>query len=265
MKIGFVQTTPVFGKVNANVEAAADLVRRHPADLLVLPEFFNTGYLFTSADEVRSMAEPVPGGPTTQFLKTLAAETGTILVAGLPESDAGKFFNTSVMVTPGGTVHTYRKTHLFDREKLFFAPGNTGFQVIDTGTVRVGMMICFDWFFPESARSLALAGAQIIAHPANLVLPHCPAAMITRCLENRLFAVTANRAGCEERGGHRLQYIGNSRIIGPNGVVLAESREESMRCRVVDIDPTRADNKRINSRNDLLEDRRTTLYRFRAD
>jgi len=265
VKAGFIQMTPEFGQIERNLDIAGGLVRRHPADLLVLPEFFNTGYLFVSHDEVRALAESIPGGPTTEYLRNLASETGSTLVAGLPERDGETLYNTAVLVSPDGTYRRYRKTHLFDREKLFFTPGDTGFQVVDTRTARIGLMICFDWFFPESARTLALGGAQIIAHPANLVLPHCPQAMVTRCLENRVFAVTANRAGTENRDGMQLTYIGNSRVIGPDGRVLAACGDESAACRVVEIDPGRADSKRLNDRNDLFHDRRTAFYELGTD
>ena len=84
-------------------------------------------------------------------------------------------------------------------KKLWFTPGNTGFNVFQTGIGPVGIMICFDWLFPESMRTLALQGAQVIAHPANLVLPHCPSAMPIRCLENKVYAITVNRTGREQR------------------------------------------------------------------
>jgi len=96
-----------------------------------------------------------------------------------------------VLTGPDGVIGIYRKTHLFSEEKLYFTPGNTGFRVWETGICRIGIMICFDWFFPESMRSLTLQGAEVIAHPANLVLPHCPGAMPVRCLENGVYAVTA--------------------------------------------------------------------------
>ena len=92
----------------------------------------------------------------------------------------------------------------------------------DIGLARIGLMVCFDWFYPESVRTLALKGADIVAHPSNLVLPHCPDAMITRCLENRVFAVTCNRIGSEERGGkEKLSYIGTSEIVSPTGKILS--------------------------------------------
>ncbi|MBN1878758.1 acyltransferase [bacterium] len=262
MRIGFVQMTPVFGETCHNVNHAEMLIRQVTADLLVLPEFFATGYLFTDEREVWSLAEPVEGGYTTGRLVSISRETGTALVAGLPERAGKSCFNSAVMVTPEGDLYVYRKTHLFDREKLFFNPGDTGFEVFTWRDVRVGIMICFDWFFPESARTLALAGAQIITHPSNLVLPHCPQAMVTRCLENRVFAVTANRGGSEKRGSMYLNYIGNSRIIDPGGKVLGQAGDEETAVVITDVNPWESDNKQITSRNDLFADRRSEQYRL---
>lgn len=260
MRIGFIQMTPAFGDREVNLDQVEKLVGTMKADLIVLPEFFATGYLFSDIAEVTALAEPIPGGITTTGLLRISRNSGTALVAGLPERDGKHLFNSAVLVTPEGVLHTYRKTHLFDREKLFFSPGDTGFRVWEWRGIRIGIMICFDWYFPESARALALAGAQIIAHPSNLVLPHCPSAMITRSLENRIFSVTCNRSGSETRHDMSLKYIGNSRIINPKGIVLGQAGDENTAVVTVEIDPLEADDKRVTSRNDLFSDRRTDLY-----
>ena len=122
-------------------------------------------------------------------------------------------------------------------------------------------MVCFDWFYPEAARTLALKGADIICHPSNLVLPHCPEAMVTRCLENHVFSITANRIGSERRGGKKkLTYIGKSEVVGPRGRVLHRAPEKREKLAIVEIDPAEARDKSLNPYNDLLKDRRTALY-----
>ena len=121
------------------------------------------------------------------------------------------------------------------------------------------MMICFDWRFPESARKLALLGAQIICHPSNLVMPHCPDAMVTRALENNVYTITCDRIGKENRIGREIRFIGKSRIISPDGHVLAQLEAEEGYLET-EIDPELADNKAITPHNEIFSDRRPEFY-----
>ena len=261
MKVGFYQFNPLFGEITRNLDHVSNRLSQVQCDLMVLPELFASGYQFISKQEVEELAEPVPDGPTTQRLIELARAGRMVLVAGLPERDGAQYYNSAVIVGPSGFVGCYRKTHLFYEETLFFSPGQTGFDVWDIGFAKVGIMVCFDWFYPESARTLALKGADIICHPSNLVLPHCPEAMVTRCLENRVFSITANRIGSEERGGKkRLTYIGQSEIVSPRGAILSRAPSDQENLCVLDINPHEARNKSLNPYNDLLRDRRTDLY-----
>jgi predicted amidohydrolase len=159
----------------------------------------------------------------------------------------------------GDVIGTYRKVHLFDREKDLFEPGDRGFTVVAVSGVRLGLMICFDWIFPETARALSLMGAQVICHPANLVLPHCPQAMITRCVENRVFAITANRVGIEARAGEELRFIGTSQVISPRGEVLVRAGGDEV-IQIIDIDPAAADDKMVTRVNHVLADRKPAFY-----
>ncbi|TAK07646.1 MAG: acyltransferase [Candidatus Manganitrophaceae bacterium] len=260
MRVGFVQFDCRFGEIENNAYRAAHFISHQRADLWVLPELFNTGYQFVSKREVAALAEPVPNGPTTQRLIRMAKENKTHLVAGLAERSGKSFYNSSVLVGPKGLIGLYRKIHLFYEETRWFTPGNLRFQVHPVGKARVGMMVCFDWFFPEAARSLALLGADLIAHPSNLVLPYCPDAMPTRCLENRLFAVTANRVGSESRGTETLTYIGMSEVVDPKGKILYRASDKNEEAHVVEIDPKLARNKSLNRYNDLIKDRRNRFY-----
>jgi predicted amidohydrolase len=261
MRVGFYQFNPIFGEVKRNLDSVCTRIARESCDLMVLPELFASGYQFASKQEAESLAEPVPEGPTTQRLLEVAQDRGMSIVAGLPERAEGRCYNSAVLVGASGFIGVYRKTHLFFEETLFFAPGDTGLQVWDIGAAKVGVMICFDWIYPEAARTLALKGAEIICHPSNLVLPHCPDAMVTRCLENRCFAVTADRIGSEQRGGKdRLTYIGRSEIVSPRGRLLHRAPADREDLAVLDIDPREARNKSLNPYNDLLRDRRRTLY-----
>lgn len=264
-RVAFYQFNPVFGDVEGNLEKVFSAIENADTDLLVLPEFFATGYQFVEHDEVDELSETIPDGRTTQRLIAVAREKEMFIVAGLPERSGDRFYNSAVLVGPEGLIGFYRKTHLFGEEKLFFEPGDTGFRVWDTPIGRIGIMICFDWFFPEAMRVLSLLGAEMIAHPANLVLPYCPRSMPTRCLENRVFAVTANRTGIEERrAGTSLRFIGQSRIISPEGTVLASAEADEEIVAVAAVDMAQARNKTLNPFNDLFSDRRPSFYRVIA-
>jgi 5-aminopentanamidase len=261
MRVGYYQNNPEFGQVTDNLDRIATALETAEADLLVLPEFCASGYQFVSNEEVRGLAEPVPAGPTTKRLLDLAKRRQMVIVAGLPERAGTACYNSAVVVGPQGFIGCYRKTHLFFEETLFFTPGDTGFQVWDIGAAKIGVMICFDWYYPEAARTLALKGAEIICHPSNLVLPNCPDSMPVRCLENRVFAVTCNRTGSEARHGkERLTYIGNSEVVTPRGAILHRAPRDQEALYVVEIDPVEARNKSVTPYNDLLRDRRIALY-----
>ncbi|MFN3597264.1 MAG: nitrilase-related carbon-nitrogen hydrolase [Rubricoccaceae bacterium] len=260
------------GAVEANIErVAAALSGAGEADLIVLPELFASGYYFEDPAEAHALAEPVPDGLTCRALEAWARQTGATIVAGLPERSAdGRCYNSAVAVTPRGWLGTYRKTHLFYEETLHFAPGDTGFPVFTVTdrrgrSYRLGMMICFDWYYPEAARTLALGGADVIAHPSNLVLPHCPDSMPVRARENRVFTATANRIGTEANTRGTLSFIGRSRICGPHGDVLAEAGRDAAGWISAEIDPREARDKRLNPYNDLLAGRRPALYRLRGE
>ena len=171
--------------------------------------------------------------------------------------------NTAVLVGPNGLILTYRKTHLFWDEFDIFTPGDLGFPVVDLPALgaRVGIMICFDWVFPEATRLLALAGAEIVLHPSNLVLPYCQRAMVARSLENGVFTVTTNRIGTEQRTGKdALAFTGGSQILDTKGEKLAGFGAMEEGLALAEIDPAVAHDKMLTPRNDILGDRRPELY-----
>lgn len=261
MIVGLYQSSPTFGDVKRNVGDAIEALSRASMDLVVLPELFNTGYQFISREEVASLAEEIPNGFTCRSMIDLARKKKIHIVFGMAERDNDKLYNSAVLVGPNGFIGGYRKTHLFFEEKYFFEPGDTGFRVWDIGQAKIGIMICFDWLFPESARILALKGAQIICHPANLVLPYCQYAMPVRCLENRVFSITANRVGTEQRGQKLpLTYTGSSIIVDPLGNVLAQLTDTEVGTAAVEIDPEKANDKKITEYNHVFDDRRPELY-----
>lgn len=263
-RLAFAQTSPRFGDVAGNLDRTARLLEDlGPCDLLVLPELFSTGYVFRDRGELADFAEDREG-PSIRFLTEQAARRNSWVSGGFAERDGDHLFNSAALAGPDGSVRIYRKIHLFDRETEMFDPGDRPFEVhrvaAGPSPVKVGMMICFDWFFPESARCLALEGAEILLHPSNLVMSTCQSSMPTRCLENAVFAVTANRVGEDDRGDVCVAFTGASLITGPDGKVLASAPVRGQCTRVVEVDVARAREKRITERNDRFRDRRPAMY-----
>ena len=264
IRAGFFQFNPEFGNKAGNLKKVIASLSHltETMHLLVLPEFFATGYQFLSREEVDDLSEKVPGGETTQVLTDIAQKENLYIIAGLAEKNNNNYFNSAVFIGPDGYIGTYRKTHLFFEEKKYFTPGDTGFKVWSTEIGRIGIMICFDWFFPESMRALALNGAEVVGHPSNLVMPYCPAAMPIRCLENRMFSVTANRTGTEQRNPDQiLRFIGQSLIATPEGKILLKAPRDTDILMIADIELSLARNKSINSLNDIIRDRRPEMYK----
>jgi predicted amidohydrolase len=261
MRVGVYQNHPIFGETQANVAKTVQDLSSINAQLVVLPELFNTGYQFVSMQEVDSLAEDIPSDDTCQAMMSLARDREMHLVFGMAEKSKNRIYNSAVLVGPDGFIGKYRKAHLFLEEKDFFSPGDTGFNVYDIGLARVGIMICFDWWFPEAARTLALGGADIICHPANLVLPHCQEAMKIRALENGVFAITANRVGTEARGGKDpLTFTGESQIVDNSGEIRVRMSTSETGPAWADIDPALARDKSLTARNDRFIDRRPEFY-----
>lgn len=259
--VGYAQFRPEFGAVERNLSEVARLsAEGAEADLLVFPELALTGYEFLDAEEARGLAEVFGEGPTSEAVRGLAAKHSMSIVIGYPERAGDKVFNACMLALPGGGLFNYRKIHLFSRETFIFEPGDSAPPVIETPAGRVGLMICFDWIFPETARLLALAGAQIIAHPSNLVLPYCQRGMFARSVENGVFSITANRIGTEDRAGRSLTFTGGSQVLGPDGAVLAQAPGAEAQVGLAAIDVSRADDKSVNEYNHLMNSRRTDLY-----
>lgn len=262
MRVGYVQFAPGFGEKEKNWQRIERLLEGKEADLWVLPELCTTGYQFASKKELAELAEPVPAGPTTRRIQDLAREKNAFFVLGLAEKDGDKLYNSAILVGPEGFVASYRKVHLFFKEKLWFSPGDRPFAVVKAGGVPLGILICYDHMFPEAARALALQGALLLAHPANFVIPGLgQLTMRVRALENRVFVVTANRVGGEARDQPPLTFTGMSQIVSPTGDILASSSRTAEEAVVVEIDVEQARNKKLTPLNDLFQDRRPAFYR----
>lgn len=261
--VAALQTSPAFGDVPANLAALRLALREVTADLIVLPELCSTGYAFRDRDEAVALAEPFPTGPTVRLLLEVSLRTGGVVVGGYVERDGARVYNAAAVVAAGRPLLSYRKVHLFGFEREVFDAGPGPFPVVEHQGLRVGVMICFDWRFPEAARTLALAGADVLAHPSNLVMPHCQAAMVTRCLENGVYAVTANRVGTEHRPPRPpLTFTGSSVIVSTHGETLARGPVGEPALLTAAIDPAQARDKRLASGNDVFAERRPDTYRL---
>jgi len=261
MRAAAVQFAPVFGGVELNLAKALRFIADHDADLFVFPELALSGYVFASRAEVLELAQRADGPELRRVAEAAAAKRACVVI-GFAERAGSSVFNSSFVAGPDGTRAVYRKIHLFDREKTLFEPGDGPPLVVEGVGARLGLMVCFDWIFPETARTLALLGADVLCHSANLVLPYCQSAMVTRCIENRVFAVTANRTGTEARAGVSLIFTGSSQIVSPSGVVLARATADREEVIVAEIDPAAARDKLVTPGNDLFRDRRPDLYRL---
>ncbi len=235
MRVGTYQFAVTHGDKRQNLERVAEATRDASLDLLVLPELFTTGLLFAHPGEVRELAETIPDGPTCRTLREIAENLGGVVVGSILEESTGVVYNTAVAIGPRGLVGRHRKVHLPDDEVGWFQPGED-MGVITLGAVRVGILICFECWVPEAARSLALQGAQIIAQPSNVVRETALQVIAVRAMENGVFWVSGDRTGTESVSGVAYRFLGESRVLDPEGRVLAAShgRDELL---MAEIDP----------------------------
>ena len=217
MKVGFLQFKPILKDVETNIDKISKYIEQaEPFDLIVIPELANSGYVFVKREELEKTSEEIPSGFFVEKLTELAKQKDGCIVCGICEKSGDQFFNSSVLVGPEGFIAKYRKVHLFDREKLFFEPGNGPFKLYDVRGMKVGLLICWDWIFPEATRILAIQGMDLLAHSTNLVLSYCQTAMITRSIENQIFTITSNRIGIESNGEYSLHFKGHSQVTTPD-------------------------------------------------
>lgn len=273
MKLCAIQTNPKRADVFHNIEAIKrqlDLAK--DCDLVVLPELASTGYLFTEKEELLPMAETC-NGLYCSVLRQWSVGNNCTVISGFAEIDnKNLLYNSAIIAMPNGDCRVYRKSHLFYKEKLIFQQGDTGFFVVECMSksgeqnekVKVGTMICYDWRFPEAARTLALAGADIIAHPSNLVAPKSmwSGVMATRSFENKVFTITANRCGREQHNGEELAFSGESQITNTSGAIIAIAPKDSEYAVFAEIDISKSRNKSFNEFNNIFSDRRTELYKL---
>jgi 5-aminopentanamidase len=258
------------GETGANRAAAAAAIEEaagRGAELVVLPELCDSGYVFTDEAEARALATPAANSPTLHEWQALAAQHRTVIVGGFCElGEDGLVYNSAALTSPDGVLAVYRKAHLWDAEKLVFTPGDAPPPVIDLPFGRVGMMICYDLEFPEWVRLPALAGADLIAAPVNWPAMPVPAGerpcdvvrvQADACV-NGVFIAVADRCRVE-RG---VSWVGGTVIVGPDGYPVAGPvTADNPAVLSAYCDLARARSKQVSAHNDVLADRRPLLYR----
>lgn len=226
-KVAAIQMNCIQGDKAANRVKAYGLIKEASvkgAQLIVLPELFNTAYRVEDQDDV--LAEKIPG-ETSEWLAQAAKEFNVTIIACILEKGEAKglVYDTSFVVGRDGVQGIYRKVYLWDQENMRFTRG-TEYPVYDLGWGKVGMQICYEVGFPESARILTLKGADILVYPSafgNARIYAWDIATKARALENGCYVIAANRTGVEKGETH---FGGHSRIVNPKGQVLAEASSE---------------------------------------
>ncbi|MDR2326181.1 MAG: nitrilase family protein [Acidovorax sp.] len=265
-----VQMAPRIGDKKGNIARSVELLEQAAAQgakLIVLPELANTGYVFQSRSEAFELAEPIPDGESTQAWAAVARRCNVYVVAGIAERVENRLYNCAVLVGPEGFIGSYRKLHLWGDEHLYFEAGDVGLPIFHTEIGRIGMVVCYDGWFPETYRLLATLGADIVAMPTNWVpmagQPDSMQAMATMLAmanahSNGLNIVCANRVGVERD----QPFIGQSLIVGPQGWPLAgpaSNTQEEILYAQINLKATRQA-RQLNAFNHVLRDRRDDLY-----
>ncbi|QFG22585.1 carbon-nitrogen hydrolase family protein [Actinomadura sp. WMMB 499] len=263
VKVAVVQTLAELGDVAANIDIVrgyAEKAAADGADLVVFPECMNSGYLFDDADHCRRVAEDLDG-PYVSALRGLARDLGLHIVSGMTEHDPADdgIYNSSVLLDPSGKVAGhYRKQFLATHDRNWFEVGNRGNVVVDTAIGRIGLLICFDGRIPEIARSLSLAGAEMIVDVANFFeMDQADQWVPARAYENGVWIVASTKAGVERS----IYYPGGSMIVGPDGVVRESVGRDLHGLAIAEIDlGAAADKAWPGTGGDRVADRRPECY-----
>lgn len=264
MFISGVQFYPKFGEKENNISKIISFINNIDSDMIIFPELSTTGYFFQNENEVKNIAEEF-SGQTVANIQKLASEQNKIIVFGFAEKDGDDYYNSAAILFPDQHLSkVYRKTHLFYKERICFSEGNKGFFVIEDKSkdIKIGIMICYDWRFPEASRSLALLGADIIVCPSNLVTNIWRKVMPARAIENKVYFAVINRIGSENRNNEELFFNGDSAIYNYNGEVLDSAQVDNEKIITAEIFPEKTRNKSFNEINDIFADRRPKYYKI---
>lgn len=270
VNVACVQMCPEVGAKARNAAHSIELIEQahaRGANLIVLPELCNSGYIFESREEAFALSEAVADGETIGQWSALAARLGVTLVAGYAEREGDALYNSAAVIGPSGLLGGYRKMHLWGDEHLFFEPGNLGMPVFHTPFGRVACAICYDIWFPEVFRMAAARGADILCVPTNWVpMPAQPAELpamanllaMGGAHSNGLFVAAADRVGVERD----QPFLGRSLIVDSQGWPVAgpaSATDEEILVATVNLADARR-HRQLNAFNHVLRDRRPDMY-----
>lgn len=262
IKISIVQTKPILLKSNENSAKILNYCKAISTDIIVFPELAISGYNFNSIEELKNTSNTLDCKLFDE-ISEIAQTKDKIICLGFAENEKdGSYYNSAALFLPNGEQHIYRKTHLFYKESDLFKKGDSGFNVFyyKPWDINIGMMICYDWRFPESARALAMNGADLILCPSNLVTDVWHISMPSRALENNVFLATANRIGIEENKTDKLLFTGKSAIYDNRGTPLTVASIDGEEVISAEINHLLARENAFNERNDIFKDRRPEMY-----
>ncbi len=253
LSVAQIQFAPELGNEETSMDNFRELIfsTRHRAELIILPELANAGYNFRNRSHALEHAKTVDDSEFIDWLRRWALMHETNIVTGFLEKEGDKLFNSSVFINKRGKKEVYRKVHLFMNEKKIFDKGDKGFPVFQMGEYKLGMLICFDYLFPEAWRIMALKGADIVAHPSNLVTDNAFKVVPAQAIINGFYIFTTNRIGSEGE----LTFTGKSFATDPQGNQLAMASASLPEVVTTKIDPLASRVKMITPENHLLQDR----------
>lgn len=234
MKIGFCQFNVVHKNIEANLNKIKELITDSDTDLIVLPELCFSGYFFRSKEELFQYSDERIQEKIISELQQIAKDNDLYIVAGFAEKEGHNLYNSAIVIGQEGCIGKHRKVNLTINETIF--DRGSMFEVINIGKVKIGIVICFESWFPESYRLLSLQGAQIICCPSNFGGPMTPDVLKIRSLENKVYTILANRTGSEISGTETEHFRGESQIIDFDGKILAKAGNEEC-LKVVDVNP----------------------------
>ena len=261
MYLSVIQFESLYNNKENNIKKITNFINDIGSEILVFPELATSGYFFTDKKILSEIADKFDGNVIKNVQK-LSTKLEKIIVFGFPELFEGKIYNSAAILFPNPVLSSvYRKTHLFYKERNVFEDGNTGFPVIEYNGLRLGAMICYDWRFPEAARTLALKGADVIVCPSNLVTGVWQSVMSARALENKVYIAVSNKIGVESSGEEELSFNGESAIYSYDGTYLAKASKDKEEVITAEIYPERTRDKSFNEINDIFEDRRPQFYK----